>query len=128
MDEEKDLTQSQKISVLLAEYDTLRTEVMAARASVVQAIGLAAAVTMGVIGFAFSTSFSGPRWVPWFIGTLALLYVCASCAWNEINTRKFTKRLRAIEEDINMRAKEPLLRWETEQGWGGVVTRRDHGA
>src|ERR1035441_3904086 len=97
---------NQKVSILLAEYNTLRAEVLAARSNVAQAIGITAAIIMGVIGFSFSKSFSGPQWVPWSIAVMALVYLGGIFGWNEINTRKFTKRLRTLEADINARSEE----------------------
>lgn len=41
---------SQKVSILMAKYNTLRAEVFAARSYVAQAIGITAAVMMGVVG------------------------------------------------------------------------------
>jgi hypothetical protein len=118
------VNQSHKISVLLAEYNTLRAEVLAARANVARDFGIGATVTMAVIGFSISKSNSVPKWGPWLIATFALIYVSISLMWNEINTWRFTKRLRALEADINARAGERLLVWETESGWGSIVKRR----
>lgn len=115
------LDECHKVAILVAEYNTLRTEVVAARASVAQAIGLSSAVLMGVVAFSFSTNFSGPNWVPWAIAAMAIIYVGLSCAWNEVNTRKFTTRLRLLETSINGRAGERLLVWETDSGWGSIL-------
>jgi hypothetical protein len=110
----------QKVSILLAEYNTLRAEVLAARSYVMQAIGIAAAVIMGIIGFCFSQGVSGHEWVPWTIGTIAFVYLGFTYTWNDINTRSFTKRLRELEADINERAQDTLLVWETHFGWGSM--------
>ena len=75
---------SQKVSILIAEYNTLRAEVMAARSNVAQAIGIVFALMMGVVGFSYSTSFSGPRWAPWFIAAIALAYLVGTFGWNEV--------------------------------------------
>ena len=117
---------SQKIPILMAEYNTLRAEVLAARANVAQAIGLTFATLMGIIGFSFSTGIKGPWWVPWAIAAIAFAYFVFTFSWNEKNTRNFTRRIRAIEKDVNDRAGERLLTWETELGWGSVVEPHDH--
>jgi hypothetical protein len=112
---------SQKISVLLAEYNTLRAEVLAARSNVAQATSLTVPVVMGLIGLSFSSTLNLPNWIVWTISPCAILYLCATFAWNEINTRKFTKQLRALERRINDLAGEPLLTWENAVGWGGMT-------
>jgi len=112
------MNDDQKVSILLAEYNTLRAEVLAARSYVSQATGVTAAVIMGTVAFAASSSFSGPSWVPWLIAALAILYLTGTVVWNEVNTQRFTARLRALELKINTRAGERLLVWETESGWG----------
>jgi protein-S-isoprenylcysteine O-methyltransferase Ste14 len=119
------MNDDQKVSILIAEYNALRAETLAARSYVAQAIGITAAVLMGVIAFTFSTNFSGPKWAPWSMAAVALAYLALTVVWNEINTRRFTSRLRALETDINARAGEQLLAWETKFGWGGLVIPRD---
>jgi len=114
---------SQKVAILIEEYKTLRAEVLAARSYVAQAIGITAAVMMGVLGLSFS-SFSRPHWVTWTVAGVALAYLGGTLAWNEINTRHFAKRLRALEADINTRAGERLLVWETDSGWGSMISRQ----
>src|SRR6266849_5998233 len=112
---------SQKISVLLAEYNTLRAEVLAERSNVAQAIGLTVPVVMGLIGLSFSSTLNLPKWIVLTIALCAILYLCATFAWNEINTRKFTKQLRMLENKVNDLAGEPLLTWESAMGWGGIA-------
>ena len=114
---------SQKISVLLAEYNTLRAEVLAARSNVAQAISLTVPVLMGLIGLSYSTNFAIPSRVLWTVTGVAIIYLVINFAWNDWNTRKFTARLRSIERHINALALEPLLTWETTQGWGAIATR-----
>ncbi len=110
----------------MAEYNTLRAEVLAARSYLAQAIGVTFAVIMGVAGFSVSKSFAGPKSALYFITGIALMYLAGTFVWNEINTRKFTKRLRELEADINERAGERLLVWETDAGWGSIFTPRNH--
>jgi hypothetical protein len=112
---------SQKISILLAEYNTLRTEVLAARSNIAQAVGLMVPVVMGLIGLTFSSTLKFPKWLALAAGVCAVFYVFGAFAWNEFNTRKFTKQLRGLESKINDLAGEPLLTWESTMGWGGMA-------
>jgi ABC-type transport system involved in Fe-S cluster assembly fused permease/ATPase subunit len=112
---------SQKISILLAEYNTLRAEVLAARSNIAQAIGLTVPVMMGVLGVSFSSTMKHPKSFAVITVVCAASYLLVIYAWNEINTRKFTKRLRGLESKINELAGEPLLTWESTMGWGGVA-------
>jgi hypothetical protein len=88
---------SHKIAVLLAEYNTLRAEVLAARGNVLQAIGLTVPIVMGLVGLAFSPTLALPRWIIWGIPVAGFFYLCISFVWNEINMHKFTKQLREID-------------------------------
>ena len=45
-----------KINILLAEYNTLRAEVLAARANVAQGVGIAVPVLMGLLALGSSES------------------------------------------------------------------------
>jgi hypothetical protein len=111
----------QKLSILLAEYNTLRAEVMAARANVGQAGGVMAAAIMAIFAFKYSTSMKGPSLLPWVLLATAITYFAILLGWNEMNTRGFTSRLRELEEEINKRSDERLMLWETDHGWGGMI-------
>jgi hypothetical protein len=117
---------SQKISILLAEYSTLREEVLAARGNLAQAVGLWVPVIAAVIGASFSKKLtSHNKNIIRIIAISAAVYLSASLIWNEVNTRSFTAQLRVLEGQINELAGEPLLTWETRHGWGGMAV-RDH--
>jgi hypothetical protein len=108
----------------MAEYNTLRAEVLAARANVAQAFGVTAPVLIAVVAFSFSDASTAPAWVAWTIAVTAVIYLGAIIIWNEKNTRSFTRRLRTLERQINARAGERLLVWETHSGWGSLFRRR----
>ena len=116
--------QARKIPVLLAEYNTLRSEVMTARTNVTQTITITATIVVAALGFTFKT---GVTWhaVILFaaVTSLALLYLYFAFRWNERNTRAFTSRIREIESDVNRRVGERLLLWETDYGWGSIFPR-----
>jgi len=109
-----------KVPVLLAEYNTLRAEVLAARSNVAQAAGIFAATLMADIAFANSAANTGPWCVPWAICAVIVLYFCVLVGWNEKNTQSFTHRLRELEPEINALTNDRLLVWETYYGWGGM--------
>jgi hypothetical protein len=115
---------NQKISILLAEYNTLRSEVLAARSYIAQAAAITAGVLMGVLGLTFSANLPLARWAGLSMSVIAIVYLGSAFVWNELNTRKFTKRLRELEKDINKLAGEQLLVWETDYGWGSIVVRK----
>jgi hypothetical protein len=110
----------QKVSILLAEYNTLRAEVLAARGNVAQAAGIFSTTFMANIAFAFSSANPGRWQVPCAIGAAIVVYFCVLAGWNEKNTQSFTHRLREIEAEINDLAEDRLLTWETDHGWGGM--------
>lgn len=112
--------QHHKVSVLLAEYSTLRSEVLAARSNIAQALSLMVAVQIGVFGIGMDR---GAAWVVVTAFILAAGYFLLIAAWNEVNTHKFTKRIREIEAAINNLAEERLLTWETDCGWGSIWMR-----
>jgi hypothetical protein len=110
-------TVREKIAVLLAEYNTLRQEVIAARTNLGQGFHVFSVVVMADIVFLNSSS----RWdVAIIIFILALAYLGVLCAWNDKNTASFTRRLRELELEINSVAGEPLMLWETIHGWGKI--------
>lgn len=98
-----------RVTILLAEYNTLRAEVLAARAAVVQAIGIGAPVSVGLLAGGYYS-----------LSLIVLVVVVLSSIWNDQNTRAFTARLRDLEKAINERAGERLLLWETDHGWGSI--------
>ena len=108
-----------KISVLLAEYNTLRAEVLAARSNVGQGAGIFSAAIMANFAFGFSVGKDYLE-MPIIIGMLAVLYFGFLFAWNEKNTISFTRMLRELEAEINGLAGERLLLWETVHGSGGM--------
>jgi hypothetical protein len=114
----------EKISILLAEYNTLRAEVLAARGNVAQAVGIFAASILADCAFGGTIIITqGVTWwvvLPIFIGVSIVIYFVGLACWNDKNTQSFTRRLRQIEKQIYELTGEPLLIWETVYGWGGM--------
>ncbi|WP_279684775.1 hypothetical protein [Bradyrhizobium sp. SSUT18] len=108
-----------KIWILLAEYNTLRAEVLAARSYMGQGAGIFAAAFMANIAFGYS---AGKDYLALTIilGIFVVAYFAALYAWNEKNTISCTARLRNLESAINSLAGERLLVWETVHGHGGI--------
>ena len=113
----------EKIAILLAEYNTLRSEILAARVAATQALAIGIPVVLASIGLGLHFA---PNTLVVSLGVFAILFICFFVGWNEINTHKFTAHVRGLETNINGRAGERLLTWETDHGWGGMVTRQDH--
>jgi hypothetical protein len=121
VDDNEKVSAPQKITILLAEYNTLRTEVITARIEVTKAIGLIFGVLAG--SSIFSGRLVGSPWLSFLGIVLAVGYLGVAILWTSKNTESFTARLRELEEEINRRAGERLLVWETDYGWGSVIWR-----
>jgi len=98
-----------QVSALLAEYNTLRAEVLAARNAVVQGIGIGTPVCAALVPVGYYS----------VVGVVVIVIVLIGI-WNDQNTRAFTARLRTLENRINKLAGNDLLSWETEHGWGSI--------
>jgi hypothetical protein len=111
-----DLTQKDRIQILLSEYAALRAELVSRTGYGFQI----AAVALVGITWSLQQPLSGRFWLFWVImGIVAGCFVIAIFG----NTRDITRvahRLRDIEIEVNSRAGEHLLVWET---LSGAVTR-----
>jgi hypothetical protein len=111
----------QRIQILLAEYTTMRAELLSRYTAQFQSGGIAAIVFLGIVTLMANTG----RWS--FAGLIALdiLIFLAVLFWIDIDIAKAARRLRALEAEINaMAAGTPLLKWETLFGMGGIVGER----
>lgn len=113
------LPQSDKIQILLHEYDGLRSEIVQRWAGTQQQISIAVLVLMGVITVLVSTKPEYPRILHVILGIAACIFIYAM-ALGYRDTCKAAERVREIEQDVNQRAGEELLQWESR--WGGCVT------
>jgi hypothetical protein len=107
-----DLSQRDRIQILLSEYAALRAEVVARTGFGFQI----AAVAFALISWVFSTLLSERPWYFWII--LAVIAACFAAAIF-VNVRDLTRaanRLAQIEHEVNSRAGEHLLVWETLSG------------
>jgi hypothetical protein len=108
----------QKITVLLAEYNTLRTEELGARDYVARALGLCVTVFMADAALFFSKYFGGHRWASVIILIVLVIYGFNVAYWNDKNTQTISRRLRELEKEINGLFDDQVLVWETYYGWG----------
>ena len=111
-----DLTQRDRIQILQSEYAALRAEIIARTGFGFQI----AAVALAGITWFMQQSLTGQPWTFWLI--MACVSICFIFAIF-VNTRDLSRaahRVKDIEYEVNSRAGEHLLVWET---LGGVVTR-----
>ena len=110
-----------RIPILLAEYNTLRAEVMLARTEVYRTAGFGLPAAAALVSLGLSAS---SWWGTGFsiLGLVFLVaYVFVNTFYDDKNTGTFTARIREIEDDINgLAGGEKLLIWETYYGWGSI--------
>src|ERR1051325_5965401 len=105
--------EEQKISILMAEYNTLRSEAVARTGHAFQIAGFC--ITALSIWAAEETS--GKTWLA-LTAIIVLLVASGWFTFREIT--KANRRVREIELDVNDRAGEDLLIWENL--WDGWAT------
>jgi hypothetical protein len=106
-------SQEERVKILLEEYSTLRNEILTRTTNLYQLIAIGAVLFVWIVG--------QPMNVRFWITLVVELVVLSFCYWlisRDID--KAAKRLRELEKDVNRRAGETLLVWETR--WGGAVT------
>ena len=111
-----DLSQKDRIQILLSEYAALRAELVSRTGYGFQI----AAVALVGITWLLQQQLSGRSWLFWVM--MGIVVGCFAIAIF-VNTRDLSRvahRLKDIEHEVNSRAGEHLLVWET---LGGVVTR-----
>ena len=102
-----------KIQILLNEYSSLRNEVVQRTNNLYQIIGIGAVL----LSLIFARSYGEARfWIAVAIGVVVIT-TCGFLIHHDVE--KLARRLRALEKEINHRAGEELLIWETV--WGGLA-------
>lgn len=109
-----DLTHIDKINILLHEYDTLREEIVNRTGHGYQLLSVAAVLVVWIIG---KDKFDCRFWFA-LVLTSCLLGYGGWAIFRDIG--KASSRIRELEKNINNRAGEVLLIWETKRG--GAVT------
>ncbi len=111
-----DLSQKDKIQILLNEYAAMRGEILSRSGFGFQI----AAVALAGITWFMQQQMSGRPWYFWLV--MILVAACFIVAIF-VNVRDITRaayRLKEIEHEVNSRAGEHLLVWET---LSGILTR-----
>jgi hypothetical protein len=113
-DMEKPFSEKDKVMILLHEYDKLCQEIHNRTSSGFQLLAVGAVVFVWIIS---QQRLDGHLWS--VIVVSAIILSCGT--WMVFrDIKKAATRLRELEKDINRRAGEELLVWETR--WGGDVT------
>jgi hypothetical protein len=108
----KTFGEEEKVRILLQEYATLRTEILSRTNNQYQLGAAAVALLVWVIGRPLSVWL----WVALGVSTASVAYVY----WMIVrDMKKAAARLRELEHEINRRAGETLLVWES--NWSGGV-------
>jgi len=98
----------QRIQILLAEYTTLRAEMLSRYAAQFQSTGSAALVFLG-----FVTLIANKGVGFGLLIVLDVLIWLAALFWIDVNIATAAQRLRELEEEINtMATSSSLLKWE----------------
>jgi hypothetical protein len=102
-----------QLSILLEEYRTLRTELLERHASVLQIMGFTAAGFVATMGFtiAHKALIAG---IFTFLALLCSIVVGLLLLDND--SRLLSTRLQQIEGEVNLRAGQNLLVWESTRG------------
>lgn len=113
------MTEADKITVLLHEYDTLRDEIVQGSGPL-QQMSLGAVIVLGALTIALTDGLDESDRLLLYGSLAVCMLVLGFSVW-KINrgVQKIARRLRELESEINRRAGEPLLQWETH--WGGAV-------
>ena len=114
MADQNDVLNTQgKIQILLHEYASLRTEIFHRTGHLFQLLTVGGALFLWLASRPIDLRF-------WISLAAAVVVVSLFCWLIHRDIEKAAERLRQLEEDINRRAGEELLVWETH--WGGATT------
>ena len=105
----EEIGQKERIQILLAEYTSLRSETNARISSAYNVTGIGTALVVFVIQQSLGPAF----WIGLVMALAGVIYCSRTLAYDMVNA---ARRVREIELDINKRAGEKLLIWETERG------------
>ena len=112
------MTDSEKIQILLKEYETLRTEMIQRFNHRFQFLTIIGAVGAFIFFKADKISYLG-------VLAVAIAFISVLLVWVWIGNviARCSKRVSEIEKQVNSLAEEELLRWETQQIQGGLFHR-----
>ncbi len=101
--------ETEKVGILLHEYDSLRREIHTRTANLYQVIAVAAALAVWLLG-------RDANIVSCAVGAAAFGAILYLYAVIRHDIRKAAARVRELEQNVNRRAGEQLLDWETVHG------------
>jgi hypothetical protein len=104
-----EIGQKERIQILLAEYESLRSEMNARVSSSYTVAGIATALIVFLIQQPLGSEFC----IGLFVAVVGAAYCGRMLSYD---ARNASRRVREIEIDINKRVDEKLLVWETERG------------
>jgi hypothetical protein len=105
----------QEIQILLAEYNTLRAEIIQRGSWQIQMWSVAGTVTVALLGFAVAY---GAIWQSILLLLFAIGLFAGGILYNDQDIRFIAARVRELELEINTLAGRELLVWE---GRGGLA-------
>jgi hypothetical protein len=108
-----------RATILLAEYNSLRSELLTRYTQHFQTIAAIAVVLIGLLTAGGTLKLNLCTIVTLIV--LAILIFVGLFIWIDIEIARASTRLREIEGAVNGLAEQTLLRWETEYGIGGVI-------
>ena len=104
------MEETEKVRILLAEYSALRSEIIGRISNIYQVVGFGAVILAWILQQQFA---SHKFWE--FTAVLAAgIMLCGRFLLFDI--RRSAMRVRELEGEINRRAGEKLLVWESERG------------
>ncbi len=112
------LSNSDKIQILMTEYNNLNNQLGHRYDAQFQAIFILAAVLIGLLTV-FGVSFRSL-----ILAIFSALIFVGVWLWIEYDITRQADWLRSLEANINARAGEQLLGWELRKGPGGVIGKR----
>jgi hypothetical protein len=111
-----DLTEKDRIQILLAEYGALKAEVLGRTSFGFQI----AAVAFAAVTWFLQQPLTGKPWYFWPGMVAVIASFCIAVFVNQRDLSRAAYRIKELEHEVNSRAGESLLVWET---LGSVVTR-----
>jgi hypothetical protein len=106
----------ERLQVLIAEYNTLRAEAIQRNSVLIQIMTVGGTVLTTIL----TASIAYGSWAIFTLVVVLSNVLLVAYKVIEFDILRFSVRLRALEEEINCRAGERLLIWETEQGLHAV--------
>jgi hypothetical protein len=111
------ITEAFKIQILLQEYNTLRSEIVAKYPALISATAIGATALLLIVGFFLKDSTTDSLWLVVALLAFGFLVYCYAVWTNLRDLLRCAQRVAQLEIAINRRAGEDLLEWENR--WGG---------